>query len=60
MYELCLGDGKGYAQGHCSGLDGPEQSLETADISTVGKRGDGQDEGIHVGEDHPTRDSEME
>jgi len=40
VYEFCFGKGEGYAQTHYSGFDGPEQSLEAVDVSTVGKRGD--------------------
>jgi len=37
MYELCLGDRKGYAHAHCFGINDREQLLEVADVTTIGK-----------------------
>jgi len=59
LYKFCFREGEGYAQTHISGLDSLEQSLQRVDVSSVGKRDDGQAEVVQVGEHQPTWDSEV-
>jgi len=59
LNEFCLEDGKGYSKASCPCLKLCEQLLKTADVSTIGKRGAGQGEVVHVAEHQASGDYEV-